>query len=194
MNSWCGTGYLYCSAPSCQIEYGPGCDANVRPSGPDTTNVARPKIGSIPYGQAIYRCNRNGDIALTYDDGPYTYTEDLLDLLQVSHLPKHILTATDFTDLQRQSNILHHRPQPRQRRNQRRSNTLAQPHPPHGPRRPPNRLPHLVPPTSHNSISFQILEPDDLQRDRLCRYPRLLPYLHASSLLSQQHYHRCLAR
>ncbi|KLO98284.1 Uncharacterized protein Y057_13426 [Fusarium fujikuroi] len=79
---WCGTGYLYCSAPSCQIEYGPGCDANVRPSGPDTTNVARPKVGSIPYGQAIYRCNRNGDIALTYDDGPYTYTEDLLDLLQ----------------------------------------------------------------------------------------------------------------
>ncbi|KAJ4136479.1 hypothetical protein NW768_004092 [Fusarium equiseti] len=79
---WCGTGYLYCSAPSCQIEYGPGCDANVRPKGPDTTNVARPKIGSIPYGQAIYRCNRNGDIALTYDDGPYTYTEDLLDLLQ----------------------------------------------------------------------------------------------------------------
>ncbi|KAG5743918.1 hypothetical protein H9Q70_013376 [Fusarium xylarioides] len=79
---WCGTGYLYCSAPSCQIEYGPGCDANVRPRGPDTTNVARPKVGGIPYGQAIYRCNRNGDIALTYDDGPYTYTEDLLDLLQ----------------------------------------------------------------------------------------------------------------
>ncbi|KAK2939597.1 Chitin-binding, type 1 [Fusarium oxysporum f. sp. vasinfectum] len=79
---WCGTGYLYCSAPSCQIEYGPGCDANVRPGGPDTTNVARPKVGSIPYGQAIYRCNRNGDIALTYDDGPYTYTEDLLNLLQ----------------------------------------------------------------------------------------------------------------
>ncbi|KAF0641570.1 hypothetical protein FPSE5266_05810 [Fusarium pseudograminearum] len=79
---WCGTGYLYCSAPSCQIEYGPGCDANVRPTGPDTTNVARPKVGSIPYGQAIYRCNRNGDIAITYDDGPYTYTEDLLDLLQ----------------------------------------------------------------------------------------------------------------
>ncbi|ENH71705.1 Bifunctional xylanase/deacetylase [Fusarium oxysporum f. sp. cubense race 1] len=79
---WCGTGYLYCSAPSCQIEYGPGCDANVRPGGPDTTNAARPKVGSIPYGQAIYRCNRNGDIALTYDDGPYTYTEDLLNLLQ----------------------------------------------------------------------------------------------------------------
>jgi hypothetical protein len=37
----------------------------------------------VPYGQAIYRCNQNGDIALTYDDGPYTYTEDLLDLLAV---------------------------------------------------------------------------------------------------------------
>ncbi|KAM0217679.1 hypothetical protein ACHAQI_001729 [Fusarium lateritium] len=79
---WCGTGYLYCSAPSCQIEYGPGCDANVRPTGPDTIDIARPKVGSIPYGQAIYRCSHNGDIALTYDDGPYTYTEDLLDLLK----------------------------------------------------------------------------------------------------------------
>ena len=152
--SWCGTGYLYCSAPSCQIEYGPGCDANVRPKGPDTTNVARPKIGSIPYGQAIYRCNRNGDIALTYDDGPYTYTEDLLDLLQVSPPITTYKTDTNFTDLQRQSNILHHRPQPRQRRNQRRSNTMARPHPPHDSRRPPNRLPHLVPPTSHNPVSL----------------------------------------
>ncbi|KEY64217.1 hypothetical protein S7711_03506 [Stachybotrys chartarum IBT 7711] len=78
---WCGNGYLYCSAPACQIEYGPSCDANVRPNGPDTANVPRPRLGSVPYGQAIYRCNQNGDIALTYDDGPYTYTEDLLDLL-----------------------------------------------------------------------------------------------------------------
>ncbi|KAM5342313.1 hypothetical protein ACJ41O_013279 [Fusarium nematophilum] len=79
---WCGTGYLYCSAPACQIEYGPACDANIRPKGPDTRNIARPKVGRIPYGEAIYGCNRNGDIALTYDDGPYTYTEDLLDLLK----------------------------------------------------------------------------------------------------------------
>lgn len=85
--SWCGTGYLYCSAPACQIEYGPACDANVRPNGPDTINIARPKIGDIPYGEAISRCGRNGDIALTYDDGPFTYTEDLLDLLQVSDPP-----------------------------------------------------------------------------------------------------------
>ncbi|KAL2677308.1 hypothetical protein Neosp_011077 [[Neocosmospora] mangrovei] len=81
-SGWCGTGYLYCSAPACQIEYGPACDANVRPNGPDTTNIARPKIGDIPYGEGINRCSRNGDIALTYDDGPFTYTEDLLDLLQ----------------------------------------------------------------------------------------------------------------
>lgn len=81
---WCGNGFLYCSAPSCQIEYGPACDANVRPSGSDTTNIARPALGRIPYGQAIYHCEQYGDIALTYDDGPYTYTEDLLDLLAVS--------------------------------------------------------------------------------------------------------------
>ncbi|KAF4988717.1 hypothetical protein FDECE_14952 [Fusarium decemcellulare] len=78
---WCGIGYLYCSAPSCQIEYGPACDANVRPDGPDTTNIARPKVGSVPYGEPIYGCNQDGNVALTYDDGPYTYTEDLLGLL-----------------------------------------------------------------------------------------------------------------
>ncbi|OHE96562.1 polysaccharide deacetylase [Colletotrichum orchidophilum] len=79
---WCGQGYLYCSAPSCMIEYGPACDANIRPDGPDTTNVPRTKIGSVPYGQAIYHCEHYGDIALTFDDGPYIYTEDLLNKLK----------------------------------------------------------------------------------------------------------------
>jgi peptidoglycan/xylan/chitin deacetylase (PgdA/CDA1 family) len=79
--SYCGVGYLYCSAPSCQIDFGPECDANVRPNGPDTTNTPRPPLGSIPYGDGIYQCKENGGIALTYDDGPYEYTEDLLDLL-----------------------------------------------------------------------------------------------------------------
>ncbi|CAM1503177.1 Fc.00g079530.m01.CDS01 [Cosmosporella sp. VM-42] len=88
---WCGTGYIYCSAPSCQIDYGPACDANVRPSGPDTENTPRPKVGSIPYGQAIYHCEEYGDIALSYDDGPYTYTEDLLNLLK-----KYSAKATFF--------------------------------------------------------------------------------------------------
>lgn len=82
---WCGNGYLYCSAPACQIDYGPACDANVRPKGPETANVPRPHVGSVPYGEAIYHCEKYGDIALTYDDGPYVYTEDLLDLLDVSH-------------------------------------------------------------------------------------------------------------
>ncbi|KAF6801224.1 polysaccharide deacetylase [Colletotrichum sojae] len=79
---WCGQGYLYCSAPSCMIEYGPACDANIRPDGPDTANIARPKIGSVPYGTPIYHCERYGDIALTFDDGPYIYTEDLLNKLK----------------------------------------------------------------------------------------------------------------
>ncbi|KAJ0344776.1 hypothetical protein COL154_007415 [Colletotrichum chrysophilum] len=79
---WCGQGYLYCSAPSCMIEYGPACDANIRPDGPDTTNVARTKVGPVPYGEAIYHCEQYGDIALSFDDGPYIYTEDLLDKLK----------------------------------------------------------------------------------------------------------------
>ncbi len=57
---------------------------NQKPSGADTSDVARPKLGSVLYGGAgIYDCVKAGDIALTFDDGPYIYTSDLLDKLKV---------------------------------------------------------------------------------------------------------------
>lgn len=57
VRSWCGTGIDYCAAPDCQYQYGPQCDANIRPSGTSTANIARPKLGSIPYGgTGIYDC------------------------------------------------------------------------------------------------------------------------------------------
>ena len=76
-------GYEFCRAPICQIDYGPACDANVRPEGPDTRNISRAHVGDIPYGEAIYTCNKEGAIALTFDDGPWEYTEHLLDILKV---------------------------------------------------------------------------------------------------------------
>ncbi|KAK4178456.1 hypothetical protein QBC36DRAFT_368153 [Triangularia setosa] len=80
---WCGRGIDYCSAPDCQLNYGPGCDGNKKPSGPDTSGVARPKLGSVLYGgTGIYDCVTSGDVALTFDDGPYLYTNDLLDKLR----------------------------------------------------------------------------------------------------------------
>jgi len=75
-------GNQFCKSPTCQIDYGPACDANIRPEGPDTKDIARTKVGKIPYGEAIYTCNVNGVVALTFDDGPWEYTEDLLDLLK----------------------------------------------------------------------------------------------------------------
>lgn len=41
----------------------------------------RPKIGPVPYGSVIYSCVNNGDIALTFDDGPYIHTPQVLDVL-----------------------------------------------------------------------------------------------------------------
>ncbi|KAI1815877.1 carbohydrate esterase family 4 protein [Poronia punctata] len=81
-DGWCGQGREYCESPDCQINYGPGCDGNQKPSGVDTSTIARPKVGNVPYGGAgIYDCVNNGDIALTFDDGPWEYTNDLLDKL-----------------------------------------------------------------------------------------------------------------
>ncbi|OWP05078.1 hypothetical protein B2J93_648 [Marssonina coronariae] len=80
------------SSPDCQYKYGPGCDANQIPAGASTASIARPALGSVPYGGAgIYDCVVAGDVAFTFDDGPYSYTSDLLDKLKV-----HNAKATFF--------------------------------------------------------------------------------------------------
>lgn len=77
-----GTTYEYCSGPACQLNYGDFCDANRPPSGSSTKDVPRPKIGNLTYGaDGIYRCTSTNVVALTFDDGPYIYTSDLLDIL-----------------------------------------------------------------------------------------------------------------
>lgn len=51
--------------------------------------MARPRLGKTPYGgspaSVITSCTVPGTIAVTYDDGPSYYTEDLLDLLRTRH-------------------------------------------------------------------------------------------------------------
>ncbi|KAI1426205.1 carbohydrate-binding module family 18 [Xylaria sp. FL1777] len=79
---YCGLGADYCESPDCQLNYGTGCDGNQKPSGVDTSTIARPKLGNIAYGGVgIYDCVNTGDIAVTFDDGPWNYTNDLLDKL-----------------------------------------------------------------------------------------------------------------
>lgn len=78
---YCGTGPEFCQAPDCQTGYGT-CDADMTPSGASTLSVARTLVGSVPYGVDIYSCTEPGKIALTFDDGPYSYTGDLLTLLK----------------------------------------------------------------------------------------------------------------
>jgi len=76
---YCGTTQEHCQAPDCLFNFGPGCDANKTPNGESTRNIPRPKLGSIPYGGAgIYVCNNPGTVAITYDDGPYIYTESVM--------------------------------------------------------------------------------------------------------------------
>ncbi|RDW70073.1 hypothetical protein BP5796_08470 [Coleophoma crateriformis] len=79
---FCGTTEEYCAAPDCQLAYGSACDGNKKPSGASTASFARPQLGDVLLGGAgIYDCVNNGDVAFTFDDGPYTYTSDLLDKL-----------------------------------------------------------------------------------------------------------------
>ncbi|PLB37872.1 chitin deacetylase [Aspergillus candidus] len=53
----------------------PTTSGTVRPSSVPTTS------SSVPYGVMIQQCTQPGVIALTFDDGPFTYTPALLDML-----------------------------------------------------------------------------------------------------------------
>ncbi|KAF2401135.1 glycoside hydrolase/deacetylase [Trichodelitschia bisporula] len=79
---YCGTSKDACAGPDCQLAYGPACDGNGTPPGAKTYSGPRPALGSVPVGgEGIYDCSVTGTVALTFDDGPYVYTERLLDLL-----------------------------------------------------------------------------------------------------------------
>jgi peptidoglycan/xylan/chitin deacetylase (PgdA/CDA1 family) len=56
-----------------------------KPSGADTTGADRTHMGSVAWAPTtIYDCTTKGDIALTFDDGPYYYTSTLLDKLDAA--------------------------------------------------------------------------------------------------------------
>ncbi|KAI1077181.1 polysaccharide deacetylase [Whalleya microplaca] len=57
------------------------------PSGRDTRGIPRPEIGNVSYeGVDITGCTIPGKVALTFDDGPYIYTNELLDLLESNNV------------------------------------------------------------------------------------------------------------
>ncbi|KAL8952454.1 MAG: hypothetical protein Q9222_001645 [Ikaeria aurantiellina] len=78
---YCGTTAEYCTDPDCQFQFGT-CDSSHTPAGPTTLNDPRPLLGSVSYDDDIYDCTQNEVVALTYDDGPYLYTNQLLDVLK----------------------------------------------------------------------------------------------------------------
>jgi peptidoglycan/xylan/chitin deacetylase (PgdA/CDA1 family) len=82
----CGTGGAFCSAPDCLYQYSPACDANQIPPGANTANIQRPLFGNVPYGVVIQHCTVPGKVALTFDDGPYLYTSQLLDTLKAANV------------------------------------------------------------------------------------------------------------
>ncbi|OAL07765.1 glycoside hydrolase/deacetylase [Phaeosphaeriaceae sp. SRC1lsM3a] len=57
-------------------------DASTRALAEPTVNIPRPHIGDVTYGgDGINNCVKDGDIALTFDDGPFNLTYHLLDVL-----------------------------------------------------------------------------------------------------------------
>ena len=79
---YCGTDEDYCSDPeNCQPDFG-RCDSDTIPAGTSTINDPRPALGEITYDLDIFNCVEPHVVALTYDDGPYKYTNELLDVLK----------------------------------------------------------------------------------------------------------------
>ena len=58
-------------------------------------------VSSVPYGTIIDSCTVPGTVALTFDDGPYIYTAQVLDILKNNNV-----RATFFMNGDNWSNIL----------------------------------------------------------------------------------------
>ena len=86
----CGTEKYDCRDPDCQYEFG-RCDSDTTPQGKSTLTDPRPRLGQVTYDNDIYSCTKPNVVALTYDDGPYVYTSQLLDMLK-----QYGFTATFF--------------------------------------------------------------------------------------------------
>ncbi|KAI5787272.1 hypothetical protein EDC01DRAFT_661196 [Geopyxis carbonaria] len=91
---YCGDSDAHCGT-GCQPQFGqcgtstgvitPSSSSLPASTSGSTDSISRTKVGSIQYGADIYTCNTPGTVALTYDDGPFIYTNDLLDLLSQSN-------------------------------------------------------------------------------------------------------------
>ncbi|KAM5353907.1 hypothetical protein ACJ41O_000557 [Fusarium nematophilum] len=84
----CGTSKDYCTSPQCQIPYSNGnCDSSKKPSGETTANIPRQQLsGNVPYNVYITNCSEPGTVALTFDDGPYKFTDHILDVLEENNV------------------------------------------------------------------------------------------------------------
>ncbi|KAL1872767.1 hypothetical protein VTK73DRAFT_1373 [Phialemonium thermophilum] len=80
-------GLDFCTAPNCQLSFGPACDGNKKPTGPDTSDIPRPVFSPVPFGLILTDCLVTGMMALTFDDGPYKYTSEILDVLKRNKVP-----------------------------------------------------------------------------------------------------------
>ncbi|KAJ2904125.1 putative chitin binding protein [Zalerion maritima] len=70
--------------------------ADAAPTGADTTDIPRTQLGSVAYGPTkIYNCVNQGDVAVTFDDGPYYYTSDLLDTLKAGGIKATFFVTGD---------------------------------------------------------------------------------------------------
>lgn len=66
----------------------------------NTTNTTQLNASKLPVGAVITHCTIPGTIALTFDDGPYIYTSQILDTLA-----KHGVRATFFLNGHNRGNI-----------------------------------------------------------------------------------------
>ncbi|KAI8960171.1 carbohydrate esterase family 4 protein [Daldinia sp. FL1419] len=48
--------------------------------------MSRPHMGDLPYGKAIFSCVNPGQVALTFDDGPWYWTSQIVEYLEPLHI------------------------------------------------------------------------------------------------------------
>jgi peptidoglycan/xylan/chitin deacetylase (PgdA/CDA1 family) len=71
---------------SSALDISSAVDASVTSSALPAESSALAGDSNVPVGQAIFSCTEPGTFALTYDDGPFLYTDHILDLLAATDI------------------------------------------------------------------------------------------------------------
>jgi len=96
---FCGIGVKFCASANCQRGYGMCARVPSTPAASLRGRLTGEVVPPVP-GAEVFTCGTPGTFAITYDDGPYIYSNELIDVLDAAGVKATLFICGDnFVDI-----------------------------------------------------------------------------------------------